>query len=259
VAPSARPSRRRSRRSPRPSLIGVGPVAGVGDDTISNFNVGTFYYGGEAYTRIGVVSNGYVVIGGGDSGDIVFTPQHFPDANRPNNVIAPLWTDLNPTAPGGSIRVATLSGSANDGWVVVDWEGVKNFGNATTHSFEIWLQIQKGTTTGPASEGITISYGPNTTFPGDGPGLGNAGSGDPDSGVNWGAENRNGSSGVNIPTAPANGSEWSVNTSPPAAGGSQTITYDASAKKPGTYRSIAEMTSDVTPGITQIIRTLTVR
>jgi hypothetical protein len=39
------------------SLLGVGPVAGVGDDTISNFNVPTFFYGGEPYTRIGVVSN----------------------------------------------------------------------------------------------------------------------------------------------------------------------------------------------------------
>ena len=63
------------------SLFGVAPIAGVGDDTITNFNVPTFYYGGEAYTRIGVVSNGYLVLGGGNSGDIVFTPQHFPNAN----------------------------------------------------------------------------------------------------------------------------------------------------------------------------------
>ena len=33
-------------------------------------------------------------------------------------------------------------------------------------------------TTGPASEAITYSYAPNTTFPGDGPGLGNAGLGE---------------------------------------------------------------------------------
>ena len=80
------------------SLFGIAPIAGVGDDTITNFNVPTFYYGGEPYTRIGVVSNGYLVLGGGDSGDIVFTPQHFPNAARPNNVLAPLWTDLNPAA-----------------------------------------------------------------------------------------------------------------------------------------------------------------
>ena len=239
------------------SLLGVGPVAGVGDDTITNFNVPTFYYGGEPYTRIGVVSNGYIVIGGGESADIVFTPQHFPNVNRPNNVVAPLWTDLNP-AGAGAIRVASLSGGANAGWVVVDWGGVKNFGNATTHSFEVWLQIQKGTTTGPASEAVTISYGPNTTFPADGPGLGNAGSGDPDSGVNWGAENRTGSSGVNFASAPANGTEWRVNTAAPAAGGTQSITYDASSRRRGTYKTTAEMTSEVTPGTTQVVQTINV-
>ena len=154
--------------------------------------------------------------------------------------------------------MATLSGGPNDGWIVVDWDGVKNFGNATTHSFEVWIQIQRGTTHGPASEGITYSYGPNTTFPGDGPGLGNAGSGDPDSGVNWGAENRDGSSGANIATAPANGSEYLVNTTPPAAGGSVSIPFDVSAKKAGTWHSVAAMTSSMTPGTTQVLQTLTV-
>ena len=58
-------------------------------------------YGSEPYTRVGVVSNGYLVIGGGTAADIVFTPQTFPNAARPNNVIAPFWTDLNPAAGGG--------------------------------------------------------------------------------------------------------------------------------------------------------------
>lgn len=239
------------------SGLGVPPVAGVGDDTITNFNVPTFYYGGEPYTRIGVVSNGYVVVGGGDSGDIVFTPQHFPVAARPNNTVAPLWTDLNPPG-GGAIRVASLSGGTNDGWVVVDWDGVKNFGNATTHSFEVWFRIQKGTSTGPASEAITLSYGPNLAFPGDGPGLGNAGTGDPDSGVNWGAENRDGSSGANIATAPADGSEYAVNLTPPTAGGMASIRYTLSALRAGLYRSIASMTSNVTPGTTQVVQPITV-
>jgi subtilisin family serine protease len=239
------------------SLLGIPAVAGVGDDTITNFNIPTFYYGGEPYTRIGVVSNGYIVIGGGDSGDVVYLPQSFPSAGRPNNTVAPLWTDLDPST-AGAIRVASLSGGADYGWVVIDWDGVKNFGNATTHSFEVWIQIQKGANTGPSSEAITFSYAPNLTFPGDGPGLGNAAFGDPSSGVNWGAENRDGTSGVNIATAPADGSEWLINTSGPAAGGTATITYDASSRQAGTYRTIAQMTSDVTPGITQVLQTLVV-
>ncbi len=100
------------------SLLGVAPIAGVGDDTITNFNTPTFYYGGEPYTRVGVVSNGYLVIGGGDSGDIVYVPQHFPNAARPNNVLAPLWTDLNPTAVGsGTVRFSLLTGGGFS-WLV---------------------------------------------------------------------------------------------------------------------------------------------
>ncbi len=238
------------------ALLGVGPVAGVGDDTITNFNVPTFYYGGEAYTRIGVVSNGYLVLGGGDSGDIVFLPQHFPNAARPNNVLAPLWSDLNPPG-GGSIRVASVSGGGF-AWVVVDYAGVKNFGNATTHSFEVWLQISTGAHTGPSSEAITFSYGPNASFPSDGPGLGNAGLGDPDSGVNWGAENRTGSSGVNIASAPANGAEFLAHTTPPTAGGTATFNFDIFSKIAGSYHSVASMTSDTTPGVTQVSQAVTV-
>jgi hypothetical protein len=244
-------------------LLGVPPVAGVGDDTISNFTVPMFFYGGESYTRIGVVSNGYLVVGGGTGADIIFAPQTFPNAARPNNVLAPLWSDLNVVAPG-AVRVAVLSdGNPNlalrVSWLVIDYDHVKNFSNATTHSFEVWLQLASGGVgNGPLSEAITYSYGPNTTSPGDGSGLGNAGTGDPGSGVNWGAENSDGTSGKNISPAPANGTEWAIHTSPPAAGGTATIWYDASAKKAGTYRSIASMTSDVTPGTTQVVQTLTV-
>ena len=99
------------------SPFGVGPVAGVDDDTITNFNVPTFYYAGEPYSRIGVVSNGYLVVGGGNSGDVAFAPQTFPDVNRPNNVLALLWTDLNPgpagrSASGFSTATAPTTGSS---------------------------------------------------------------------------------------------------------------------------------------------------
>ena len=83
--------------------LGITPIGTVGDDTISNFSVPTFYWGGEPYTEIGVGSNGYVVIGGGDSNDVSAVPEGFPDTDPPNNVIAPFWTDLDPTQiPGGS-------------------------------------------------------------------------------------------------------------------------------------------------------------
>jgi subtilisin family serine protease len=231
------------------SAFGIPAIAGVGDETITNFNVPTFYFGSEPYSKVGVVSNGYLVLGGGTSADIKFMPQHFPDPARPNNVIAPWWTDfnLNPATGGaGSIRIGTLT-DGSDSWLIVDWEAVKNFGNATTHTFEIWLRLAGGAAgAGASSEQTTMSYDAN------------AGGGDPDSGSNWGAENRDGSSGVNLASPPATGSEYAVNTSPPAAGGTTTLTYDVWSKFAGTYHSVASMTSDLTPGVTQVSQTITV-
>jgi subtilisin family serine protease len=222
--------------------FGVTPIAGVGDDTISNFNVPPFLYGSEVYTRVGVVSNGYLVLGGGTSSDIVFTPQHFPNPARPNNVLAPWWTDLNPSSTGaGAIRIVPLTDGVTS-WLVVDWAGVKNFGNSTTHNFEVTIQL--GTTAG--SEHITYSYGTNS------------GAGDPDSGSNWGAENRDGSSGANIATQPVTDSEYAVNTTGPTAGGTRTLNYDIWSKLAGTYHSVASMTSDQTPGVTQVSQTINV-
>jgi subtilisin family serine protease len=214
------------------SLFGVGPIAGVGDDTITNFNVPTFSYGSENYTRIGVVSNGYVVVGGGTSSDIVFTPQHFPNAARPNNVIAPFWSDLNP-ASAGAIRIATLTDGVSS-WLVIDWDHVRNFGNASTNTFEIWIKL--GST--PASEEISLAYDVIS-------------GGDPDSGVNYGAENRDGTSGQNISPAPGSGTDWRVNLTGPTAGGTHTIQYDLTGEEVGTFTSMASMTSDVTAGVTQ--------
>jgi subtilisin family serine protease len=230
------------------SAFGIAPIS-AGDDTITNFNVPTYYYGGEAYTRIGVVSNGYVVVGGGTNSDIVYFPQTFPNPAVPNNVVALLWSDLNPAGGGGAggIRIATLTDGFTT-WLVVDYAGIKNFGNATTHSMELWIRLEGGAAgSGAASEEWTMTYGAaNTASP------------DPDSGGNSGAENRVGNSGVNL-SAPANNTEWAINTSPPAPGGSQTITYDAFGRNKGTFTILASMTSDITSGATTKPVSITVK
>jgi subtilase family protein/PA domain-containing protein/fibronectin type III domain protein len=223
------------------ALFKVAPIPGVGDDTITNFNTPSFSYGGENYTRVGVVSNGYVVVGGGTSADIVFRPQIFPNPARPNNVIAPLWTDLNPSSTGGgSLRIATLT-NGTDTWLVVDWSQVKNFGNSATNSFEVWLRL--GST--PASEQVSMVYGADVS------------SGDAASGANSGAENRDGTSGQNIP-APGHNTQWRVNLSGPTPGGHQTLEYDLSSDEAGTFTSTASMTSNLTSGTTQVPVIITV-
>ena len=78
----------------------------MGDETIANFNVPAFTFGGASYDQIGVTSNGYAVVGGGTGADNSINNQSFPTPPVPNNVLAPFWTDLNPGA-GGAVRVGT--------------------------------------------------------------------------------------------------------------------------------------------------------
>lgn len=138
------------------SLFGISPIAGVGDDTITNFNVPSFSYAGQSWNRIGVVSNGYLVVGGGTSSDVFFTNQNLPSASAPANILAPFWTDLNPGPAGaGSIRIATLTDGA-DTWIVVDWDAVKNFSDGTLNTFEVWLGLN---TDAHPGEDIVFSYG----------------------------------------------------------------------------------------------------
>ena len=97
-------------------LAGLGIKAvTIGNQELINFNVSPFVYGGQTISRIGVASDGYVVLGGGVSADISNVPQHFPDPAKPNGVLAPYWTDLDGTgAPG--IRVASLGSTGQRGW-----------------------------------------------------------------------------------------------------------------------------------------------
>jgi hypothetical protein len=222
------------------SGFGVAPVGGMGDETIANFNVPEFLWGDEPYTRIGITSNGYVVVGGGSSADVEFVPQTMPDPALPNNVIAPWWTDIDlsqAATPNTGVRVTTLTDGADE-WLVIDYEDVATFGTCSPgpcdiHDFEVWIGL-----TGDANPGedVTMAFG-------------DVGTGSPD-GLNSGAENRDGSSGVNITPPPTDGSDWTVNTSPPTPGGFVEITYRANGKQKGTFSIPARMTSDLTVGTT---------
>jgi hypothetical protein len=226
-------------------MFGTPPIGGMGDETIANFNTPPFQWGHEVYTRIGVDSNGYVIIGGGGAGDNDFVPQTFPDPAAPNNVIAPFWTDLDPTPGAGctgncGVRIDLLTDGA-DVWLVIDWEDVPTFGEGpgNAHEFQIWIGIE-----GDANpvEDVSLAYGD----------LGTGAS----TGLNAGAENRNGTSGVNI--SPVDGDQFVITTSPPVPGGSVVLTYEALGKRRGTYVLTARMTSSVTAGTTSAQAQLTV-
>ncbi len=222
------------------ALFGIAPITGMGDETITNFNVPAFQWGREIYTRIGVDSNGYVIVGGGSGPDNNFIPQTFPNPARPNNVIAPWWTDLNLSAPGClaptcGARIGTLTDTdTGDRWLIVDWENVPTFGfadDAHRHDFQIWL----GLNADPSPvEDVTIAYGDIGIASADG--------------LNAGAENRDGASGINITPPPVDNVQYVVTTSPPTPGGKVVITFAATGKVAGDYVLSARMTSNLTAG-----------
>ena len=55
-----------------PSTIVVGDA---GDETIDNFTVPTFSFAGETWDSVGIVSDGYAVVGGGTGQDVEFINQ----------------------------------------------------------------------------------------------------------------------------------------------------------------------------------------
>ena len=130
--------------------FGVEPIA-VGDEEAVNFNVPSFVYNGQTHTSIGVVSNGYVVVGGATSEDIeCCTLPAGPDPARPNNHLAPFWTDLDGSSATG-IFVAVLTDGVNS-WLVVEFR-LNIFGTTDVQVFQTWIGID-------GVQDITYAYDP---------------------------------------------------------------------------------------------------
>jgi subtilisin family serine protease len=118
--------------------FGATPIP-VGDEEIINFSVPPFVFNGETWSQIGVDSNGYAVVGGGTSEDnnCCNLPTG-PSPARPNNVLAPFWTDLDGTgAPG--IFAVTLTDGVNT-WLVIEWR-VNVFGTTSLRTFQTWIGV----------------------------------------------------------------------------------------------------------------------
>ena len=139
----------------------------------------------------------------------------FPNAARPNNVIAPFWTDLNPSASGGA---RSASDTVSDGVEHLDHRrlgAVRNFSNATTHTCEIWLRARRTGRQGADHDRASSSRSRTAAAQRRRRATRARAS-------NWGAENRDGTSGKNIalrrrPTARSTPSTLA----PPIPGGSR--------------------------------------
>jgi hypothetical protein len=213
------------------SLFGVAPIGGMGDETGANFNVPAFSFGGETWTRILIVSDGYGVVGGGTGADIQFINQNLPNAARPNNVLAPFWSDLNP-AFGGAMRIGILTDGVNR-WIVLDWQAVREFTDVATDSFQIWIGIN-------GVEDITYTYGA----------VGNGDGGF----LTVGAENRFGNRGQNVyfngtGTLPVSNTTEVLVSSTPGSVSSRVVSFDANAgDDPASWTNCATLTSNAFTG-----------
>jgi uncharacterized repeat protein (TIGR01451 family) len=207
--------------------LGIAPNNVLKDESITNFNTSPFLYGGQVYTRVGIVSNGYAVIGGGDSNDVSYSPQDLPNTERPNNIVAPFWTDLDPTA-GGNFYAAhnVLVGGKN--YFVAEWENVPEYEGTALYTFQVWIQE------GGMEEWVSMVYG---KVEGDGTG----------DGLTTGAENIIGSSGAKLNRVPAPGDQIQV-FSEPGTTARHVITFQAKAITPGPWTNCAEAKTDTMDG-----------
>lgn len=113
------------------------------DEVIVNLSGVDFVYGGQQYTSVGMVSNGYIIPGGGTGSDVTYINQDLPDPTVPNNVIAPFWTDIDMTGggAGGGIWYAAMLSAGPDDYLVLEWEDAELYGDPTSYyTFQIWIE-----------------------------------------------------------------------------------------------------------------------
>jgi subtilisin family serine protease len=210
------------------SLFGI-PVQPLGDESITNFTLQKpFMYDGVQYSRIGVASDGYLVVGGGQvPEDLNFDPQTFPNPVRPNNVLAPLWTDLdgrNGTVSGLGLRIGNLTDGVNS-WLVVEWNAYV-YGTTQQENFQVWIGQN-------STQDISYTYNPGHY------------SAPTNIAYNVGAENDTGTAGNNV-ALPAPGTDLVVTSTPGAPGGSATFSATFRGVQTGTGYVETDMTSSIT-------------
>ena len=116
-------------------IANTGSPLFLGDDDGALVPLGfTFNFFEQSYSTIGVGSNGYLTFGT-DLTD--FSNDPIPDDNDPNDIICPLWDDLDPSS-GGQVYVATFGVAPNRAFVA-QWDNVPQFGNTDSNTFQAIL------------------------------------------------------------------------------------------------------------------------
>ena len=124
--------------NPFEDISGTGteaPNASNSDDAGDIVPIGfTFNFYGDDHTDIGVTSNGYLTFGA-DLTD--FSNDPVPDPIDPNDLIAPLWDDFNPSS-AGTVHYETR-GSAPNRRFIAQWTNVPQFADNDSNTFQAIL------------------------------------------------------------------------------------------------------------------------
>jgi hypothetical protein len=204
---------------------GVAPRA-IGDEELFNYTVPQFVYNGRSYTSIGVDSNGYLVAGGGSAADnecCILPPGASP--NRPNDILAPFWTDLDGAGTPGVSVGKVINGAKS--WIVVEWQ-VNVFATSDLQTFQVWLGMN-------GVQDVSFAYDP-TKRP--------TSHGQPFLVV---AENSAGQGGA-LSTVPT--SDLTISSTPPVPAGSVSYTVKVLGLLPGTGNVTTSMTTPIVRGTT---------
>ncbi|MEQ8565221.1 MAG: S8 family serine peptidase [Deltaproteobacteria bacterium] len=217
---------------PSASPFGFFPLASLGvapfgcpsncDDGAVSLNVPAFTYNGQTYTSVIWSVNGTLEAGTDSGIGASAANQELPDAGTPNNLLAPLWTDLDMGVDGDGAEwyVAVLNAGPSQ-FTVYEWSNLPLFGDTSNrYSFQIW--VENGN-----SGNIWFVYG-------------QVGTTNPPSGITVGVENEDGSVGSSsffegVGTAPSVGADRQVNVS---VGGTATFQYQAVAARCGAEASL---------------------
>jgi hypothetical protein len=219
-------------------LFGITPTA-IGDEDLTTFNVPAYVYNGITYNSVTIDSNGYLYPGSDDSNEnnncCSITP--IPDPAKPNNVLAPFWTDLNGEGADG-LYVATLTDGV-DTWLVVEWR-VNDFGTTTARRFQVWIGVN-------GVQDIVFAYDPTTitTLPNG-------------QDLVVGAENVNGTGGQGLPVNTLPTEDLRVVSTDPVPGASTSYTVTVFGLLPGNGEVTTSVTTPAVPGTTVVKSTITV-
>jgi len=103
------------------ATLGHLPDQVTGDNQVATFAVPATYYG-TTYQTISVTDDGFVFFSG-DTGNAAWVGQKFPSEVAPNNLIAPLWRDMQ-------IERSATSGitvSTSNQYTIVEWDDMRPY------------------------------------------------------------------------------------------------------------------------------------